>query len=183
MSLCEVNCDYEGYNSEIKKAKCECQVKIKLPLISEIVINKDRLLNNFVDIRYSTNFKTMKCGNVIFTKEGLKNNIGNYSTLLIILIILSNTILFIFKGFKLLCDIIDIIIENKQNVVNDSSKVENKNNQNINGKIIEKDDKKEIINFNSNNLIINNGNINNKISKNKNSKKKKSTKKNKYFKN
>ena len=136
MSLCEVNCDYEGYNSEIKKAKCECQVKIKLPLISEIVINKDRLLNNFVDIRYSTNFKTMKCGNVIFTKEGLKNNIGNYSTLLIILIILSNTILFIFKGFKLLCDIIDIIIENKQNIVNESNKVENKNNQNINGKII-----------------------------------------------
>ena len=45
MSLCESNCEYDGYNSNIKKAICKCEIKLKIPIISEIKINKDRLLN------------------------------------------------------------------------------------------------------------------------------------------
>jgi len=121
LSLCEVNCDYEGYIPEKKKSKCECQVKIRLPLISEIVFNKEQLLNNFVDINNATNFKVIKCANIVFTKEGLKNNIGNYVILSIILIIVIFNILFIFKGYKLLCDIIDLIWEKKKNNTNINS--------------------------------------------------------------
>jgi len=121
LSLCEVNCDYEGYIPEKKKAKCECQVKIRLPLISEIVFNKDRLLNNFADINNATNFKVIKCANILFTKEGLKNNIGNYAILSVMLIIVIFNILFIFKGYKLLCDIIDLIWEKKENNTNINS--------------------------------------------------------------
>jgi len=39
LSICESNCDYEGYNSELGKAICECNVKIKIPIMSEIVIS------------------------------------------------------------------------------------------------------------------------------------------------
>ena len=161
MSVCEVNCDYEGYISDEKKAKCECQVKIKIPLISEIVFNKDQLLNNFVDINNTTNFKVMKCVNIVFSKEGLKNNIGNYSILSVILIIITNNILFIFKGFKLLCDIIDKIFENKININNISNNIENKNKNKIITKKIEKDDKKISMNFNNLEINKNENEINN----------------------
>ena len=91
MSLCEINCEYGGYNSEIKKSKCECQVKLNLLLISEIKINKDKLLNNFINIKNNTNIKIIKCFKELFSKDGLKKNIGNYSLLSIILInIISN---------------------------------------------------------------------------------------------
>ena len=52
LSLCESNCKYKGYDINTKKAKCECFIKIKFPLLSEseIVINKDKLLNKFINI-------------------------------------------------------------------------------------------------------------------------------------
>ena len=39
MSLCEVNCEYDGYDSDIKKSKCKCEIKINLRLISDIKNN------------------------------------------------------------------------------------------------------------------------------------------------
>ena len=41
MSLCEVSCEYDGYNSDTKKSKCECEIKSNMSLIYEI---KDELL-------------------------------------------------------------------------------------------------------------------------------------------
>ena len=34
MALCEVNCKYDGYNSKVKKSKCECEIKSNMSLIS-----------------------------------------------------------------------------------------------------------------------------------------------------
>ena len=41
MSLCEKDCKYNGYILDIKKANCTCNVKIEMPLLSNVVINKD----------------------------------------------------------------------------------------------------------------------------------------------
>lgn len=42
LSLGESNCEYEGYDINTKKAKCECVIKIEFPFLSksEIIINK-----------------------------------------------------------------------------------------------------------------------------------------------
>ena len=69
LSLCENNCNYKGYDNNTKKVLCECFIKIKFPLISEIVINKDRLLNNFKDIKNIININIMKCYYTLFTKK------------------------------------------------------------------------------------------------------------------
>ena len=78
MSLCESNCELTGYNFDKKEAICECNIKIKLPLISEIVINKNKLLNNFINLKETTNIYTLKCLKLLFSKNGLIKNIGNY---------------------------------------------------------------------------------------------------------
>ena len=102
MSLCEQNCDYKEYYSDTKKVSCECEVKIKIPLISEIVINKDILKNKFVDIKKLMNLNVMKCYNVLFTSKGLTSNIGFYIILIIILINIVLLLIFLIKGYKYL---------------------------------------------------------------------------------
>ena len=110
MSLCETNCELSGYNYETKNAECDCEIKIKLPLISEIVINKDKLLKNFENVKNSTNFNVIKCYKILFTIDGIKKNIGFYILLFIIVIIIVCLILFLLKGYKKLCKKINEIV-------------------------------------------------------------------------
>ena len=111
LSICEINCDYKGYNSAMGKVTCECQVKIKIPLMSEIVFNKDLLWSKFVDIKSNMNLKVMKCYYILFTSGGLLNNIGSYILLIIIILNIILLILFIYKGYKILYNKIYEIIK------------------------------------------------------------------------
>ena len=48
LSLCENNCTYNGYDNNTKKAKCECKVKSKLLLMSELINQTNLLTYNFI---------------------------------------------------------------------------------------------------------------------------------------
>ena len=123
LSLCEKGCEYKGYNLNKKKAECECFVKFKLPFLSEIIINKDKLLNNFKDLKKSSNINVIKCYKLLFKKEGLKYNVGNYFLLSIIFINIILIIIFKVKGYQKIKHIIYKAIKNKR-----KSKKQNKNN-------------------------------------------------------
>jgi len=109
MSLCETNCKYTNYDYNTKKVTCECFIKIKFPLLSEIEINKDKLLANFINIKNFININVIKCYKQIFDIEGLKKNIGNYVIGSIIILIFILSVLFKIKGY--------IIIKNKINKI------------------------------------------------------------------
>ena len=110
MSLCESNCEYKGYDFEIQKAKCECVIKIKMLLISDIVIDKNKLLKA-IDIKNSLNWNIMKCYKVVFSKSGLDNNVGSYIMLSILFITMICLIIFFKKGFYRLKNYINEIYE------------------------------------------------------------------------
>ena len=55
MTLCEEDCDLIDYNYTTKKAKCSCKIKINLPLIDDIKIDKERLFNSFSDLKNIAN--------------------------------------------------------------------------------------------------------------------------------
>ena len=57
MSLCEKDCEYNWYDSNTKKSKCDCKTKTQLPIISEVKIDKDSLINNLININEITNLK------------------------------------------------------------------------------------------------------------------------------
>ena len=118
LSLCDSNCEYKGYDINIKMSKCECVPKNEIPKISEFSINKDKFLSRFVDINNIMNIKLLKCYKLLFTKEGIVNYIGTYIILSIILISIGSNIIFLFKGFKSICDIIEKIINYKKNISN-----------------------------------------------------------------
>ena len=100
MSLCEKNCEFYGYDPESKNVICECNVEAKSPLLFKDIINQEKLLNNFVDIKSISNLNVMKCYELLFSGIGLINNTGNYILLSIISINIILSILFYFKGYK-----------------------------------------------------------------------------------
>ena len=114
LSLCEKNCNYSNYDYKTKKVLCECFIKLKFPLISEVELNKDKLLNKFIDIKQSINLDVMKCYKKVFNKKGITNNIGFYIMSTIIFITLVLCILFRIKGYEKLKIIIDKLIQNKK---------------------------------------------------------------------
>ena len=53
LSLCQNNCSFTGYETDTKKAICDCEVKTKINLISEIIDDKNKLSNNFNSTKIS----------------------------------------------------------------------------------------------------------------------------------
>ena len=100
MSLCKPNCDYIGYDYDIKKASCDCEVKIKFSTISEIVFDKNLLKNKFLNINNFMNYKVMYCYPLLFTVNGIKYNIGSYIMLVIIFLCIILLCYFWIKGHK-----------------------------------------------------------------------------------
>ena len=121
LSLCENNCVFKEYNFTLKKVKCECKIKEQLSQFSDIIILEKELLYNFINLKEITNFWVIKCINLIFSKEGLDNNIGNYILLVIIAIIILKCIYFYIKGMKSFFKRIGSIIEQKLRNINNSS--------------------------------------------------------------
>ena len=116
MSLCEENCELNSYNNKTKKLSCECLVKIKFPIISEIIIDTKKIRKYFVDIKTVTNFNVMNCYHLLFSKTGLTNNIGSYLLLSIIFLDIILSVYFIFKEHRLFKEKIRNIINSETNL-------------------------------------------------------------------
>ena len=126
-TLCEENCDFTGYDSNTKKALCSCKIKIKLPLIAEIKIDKKRLFDSFSDIKSIVNLNVIKCYDVLFTINGLLKNIGCYIVIPIILFSFICIILFHLKDSKEIKIQINEIVNAKKNI-NNNKKTNTVNN-------------------------------------------------------
>ena len=116
MSLCEINCTYLGYDHKNKKAKCECPIKTNFNFFLNEKIDVDKLLYKFINVKSLLNFDIVKCHNVLFSKNGLINNIGSYLTLFIILLSLFLSIIFCLSGFNLLFSQMKSIAEMNNNI-------------------------------------------------------------------
>ena len=175
MSLCEVNCEYIGYNFNTKKAECECKPKESIIILSGFKFDKDLLLNNFKDIKKTINLFLLKCFFILFSIDGFIKNIGSYILLFIISIEILCLIIFIYKGYSLLLSRIKYFIGFINNIKN--GKIAKKNN------IVKNDFK---ANDNEINQSINKANIfslnNNNSSKKKKNKKKREINKKKKIK-
>ena len=138
MSLCEDNCDFSGY----------CDVKIQTSLISEIQINKEKILKNFLDIKSKINLSTMKCYKLVFSKKGQEFNIGSYVLIVSIFTNIALAVLFKVKGFANLTKKLDTVksmlqsnAKDKADEKKDVNKDEKKDDEKKDNE--KKDDKKE----------------------------------------
>ena len=129
MVLCENNCSYIGYDKDTKEAKCECLIKLKQIVVSEINNQTDLLYyDNFTENNLTFNMVTMKCYYTLFTKDGLLTNIGSYLLFFTILLFLVSGIIFYKCGYNVLdIDINEIISlkEKKKKIKNNPNKKSN----------------------------------------------------------
>ena len=132
MSLCENNCEFKGYDNNKKLSKCECSIKTEFHLLSEIKIDKNILLNNFIELEKISNIYVVKCYKLLFTSNGIKFNSGNYILIAIIFFMIIITILFKIKGYKKIEISVKDIIENKNQEKNQISEDINKNISKVN---------------------------------------------------
>ena len=77
-TTCQANCQYSSFNSEYQFLKCECKV-----IVDDIDINNfnkfsKKITKNFYDILKNSNYKTLKCYNLVFNASQLKKNIGSF---------------------------------------------------------------------------------------------------------
>ena len=97
MSLCQNGCNFLGYNSTTKQANCECKVENNKPFDRDN-FDINSLFKKFVDIKNITNYRVMKCYNLLFSKVGLISNTGSYILIFIIFITLMEYIMFFIEG-------------------------------------------------------------------------------------
>ena len=132
LSLCENNCNYTGYDSDNKQSSCDCNVKNKMDLISEIIDNPNKLSNNFEEDETSStasNIISIKCTKALFSKEGLKNNISSYILLIFIGHFLVSIILFMKCGYPLLNNNINEILQEREKKQKNNQKKNKTKNQ------------------------------------------------------
>ena len=176
MSLCEINCEYQGYDIKNKIVKYECNIK-NTKLFFE---DKNLLLNEFKNVKEIMNIYIMKCYKSVFSLIGLKYNIGSYIVIFLFLTTVICKIYYYSKGKKILIFKINSIAKlkvlkqyslkkKKESIrTNRNSKYKSKNN------LIQLSDK---FSLNRINFFSFNETINNKININKIKNKKKTKKK------
>ena len=109
MTLCEENCDYKRYDFNIGKAICSCLTKIKMPLISEISFDKNKIIEKFKDFKSVANFFILKCYYLLLNKERIIKNIGFFIICPVFIFYTISIIIFCCKDIKTIKNNIDNI--------------------------------------------------------------------------
>ena len=162
MSICEENCDFTEYDSFNKKAICSCFTKIKLPIISEIKVDKQKLFSNFKDIRNIANLKLIKCIHLLIDVHNIFKNAANYIIIILLLMRKATIAVFIFKDYKKIKHLMQQLKEGKNNIekecINENMQLSEKKNNN---KIFKENNKRsaQIINLDKNSNKNQNNNI------------------------
>ena len=77
-TTCQANCQYSSFNSDYKFLKCECKVIVDDIDINDLNKFSKKITKNFVDTLKNSNYKTLKCYNLVFNANQLKKNIGSF---------------------------------------------------------------------------------------------------------
>ena len=141
LSLCQNDCNYTGYNTDDKQSSCDCNVKNKMDIISDIIDNPNKLPTNFdseesdsSSSSASSNIISIKCTKALFSKDGLKNNISSYILLIFIGHFLLSILLFIKCGYHLLDEKTKKILQQKEKISKELNKKNNILKVNTNNK-------------------------------------------------
>ena len=98
-SLCEKNCEYLGYNFDLKTISCKCGIKSVFKNLTEIFLDNDLLFSNLKRKKTISNFYVFRCIKLLSEKNGVLKNAGSYIILIIFLLFLVTLFLFIKYGY------------------------------------------------------------------------------------
>ena len=104
ITLCQSGCEFLSYNSNQKKAECQCSTKYESIRNLSVYSDKEFDYRNISDIFFSTlkysNFFVMKCYKLAFDFSTFSINIGRIFMSVVILLYFILLIIFCFCDFK-----------------------------------------------------------------------------------
>ena len=101
-TVCQDYCTFSDYNYTSEKAKCSCQVRESSFSFEDMDVDKDKLLENFKNVKNILNLNILVCYKVLLSKQGLVKNIGFYILITIISFHIASIFMFCLKQFDLL---------------------------------------------------------------------------------
>jgi len=113
--ICQENCEFSEYDYDTFVAKCSCNVKELDESIGNMNIDKDKILDNFKNIKNFLNFNFLVCYKKLFNKKGIENNIGCYIIFIIIIFHIISIFIFCINQFSSLKNRIKKIVTIKEN--------------------------------------------------------------------
>ena len=99
LSLCENNCEFKEYKRDVKKVICDCKIKTLFNIYDKL--DKKELFKKFSNYKKIFNIEVIKCYILLFSKNGLIFNLGNYIISFIIFFQIILSIIFFSKGYNL----------------------------------------------------------------------------------
>ena len=129
ISICQIGCELESYNSTSKKAKCNCEISTdSVSTITSLnvdnLFNKKSITENFYSTLANSNFRVLKCVKLAFDPSNFSKNYGKiFMTILLILFGISMIIYFI-KGSARINELLSAILKlSKENNNNEKKKM------------------------------------------------------------
>jgi hypothetical protein len=136
---CQEGCQYSEYLSETKHLKCECSVNNK-NISTQTTENKDEIfdgnliLKSFYDVLKYSNYKVLKCYQLVFNLQILKINYGSIIFICYYIIYTIFNIVFFIKGISNVRIYISKILIEEHKYNSNSNNNNNNNNKNMVGK-------------------------------------------------
>ena len=96
-TVCQEDCEFSYYDEINQKANCSCKVKESSSSFENMNFDKNKLYENFINIKNIINIKIMRCYNVLFSIKGIKNNLAFFIIIPIIIFHLINIIIFYYN--------------------------------------------------------------------------------------
>ena len=130
LSLCEANCNYQGYDKNYKNSICDCKIKNNIEYHSDIS-NKPNILSQTFnvsenDLGYTNIFA---CTKNVFTVNGILKNMSSYILIISLLFFLGTSFFFKRRGYRILVNHINNIINDKMKHRKDYNKNKNAHNK------------------------------------------------------
>ena len=102
ISLCQKGCEFESYNSETKKAKCNCPIeRNKINTNTSLLeFNKNEMINEFYNVLKNSNFRVLKCYQLPFNIKIFVKNIGSIIMTILLVIFLVLIIYYVAKSSR-----------------------------------------------------------------------------------
>ena len=114
---CQPNCKLSKYSLESEYLNCSCSVDEEVNNMNE-KFKSEKIYESFFDVLKYSNYKVLKCYNLVFTKYLMTKSIGGILVFSFILIYLGCFIFFIIKGINPLKDKLELKIENEYKIKN-----------------------------------------------------------------
>ena len=93
-NLCQENCELENYSYEAELISCNCKMNIEpIEPKNEDKFNPKIIYESFFDILKYSNYKVLKCHNLVFKSKTFTNNKGSIIVLVYFIVYLCSLII------------------------------------------------------------------------------------------